>query len=390
MFKLNLLAPINDLGYGIHARGIITGLGRLGYDNYFLSYIGGQRTGELSEEEIKLTNKLVKTPWDRSAPCVKIWHETQMNDLSGSKLIAYPVWETTKLVPKAIHDLRQMDAIFVTTSWGKKIMEENLSNNVPVYVVNEAGQEFNEGIDLNKEKFPVFTFLHVGKYEMRKCTAEIIQSYVEVFADRKDETRLIVHCFNPFDRYFTRTMCNMFKALDIQLISNAADETRMIAIKGNAIVEIPRNKLSKTELQQLYLKSHVGVYPSRGEGWNLDLFEGITMNLPSIASFVAGHTEYTTEELGYPQDLLLFNGREEPAYDGVWFRDYNKGNWISPDLEELKEKMDYAYTNYGNIMQRFDPSLIKDKFTWENSARQMLTALDDITDGEMGLGEVII
>jgi len=388
MFKLNLLAPINDLGYGIHARGIISGLAKLGYSDYFLSYISGQRTGELSEEEIKLTNKLSKNNWDRSAPCVKIWHEIQMNDLSGSKLIAYPVWETSKLVPKAVHDLRQMDAIFVTTHWGAKVMRENIGDGVPIYVVNEAGQEFSD--DVTYEKSPVFTFLHVGKYEMRKCSAEIIQSYVEVFAEEKVETRLIVHCFNPFDQHFTRTIGNALKALGLTLVSNATDETRMIAIKGNAIVEIPRTRLSKKELHELYLRSHMGVYPSRGEGWNLDLFEGIVRNLPSIASFETGHTEYTTKELGYPQDLLLFNGKEEPAFDGVWFRDPNKGNWVSPDFNELKEKMHYAYTNYDNIMKNFNPSKIKEKFTWENSARQLITALDDITEGEMMEGEIIL
>jgi len=39
-FKLNLIAPINGLGYGIHARGIIKGLADLGYSNYYLSGIG--------------------------------------------------------------------------------------------------------------------------------------------------------------------------------------------------------------------------------------------------------------------------------------------------------------------------------------------------------------
>ena len=373
MFKLNLLAPINDLGYGVYARGIIKGLSEIGYDDYRLSVIG-RREGELSAQEIPILNKLEKGVWYREAPCVKIWHEYQMNDLSGYKLIACPFFETTKLFPKAIHDLKQMDSVFVTSQWAKNVVEQNIGNDTPVYVVNGAGQEFD--FDEDFEKFSVFTFTHVGKFEYRKCTEEIIKCYIDCFENKKEDTRLIVHCFNPFDGNFINNTAQVLMNLGLQLLPTATDGRKLIAMRGNAVVEIPKVKLAKQDLYALYKCSHIGVFPSRGEGWNLELFESIVNGLPCIASYATAHTEYVNTDLNYPQDLLLFNGKEEIASDGRWFNG-NRGNWISPDLNELREKMLYCYTNYDNIMRTFDNTKIKEKFTWKNSAKQFVNALSE-------------
>ncbi|MFC1585875.1 glycosyltransferase [Fibrobacterota bacterium] len=373
-FKLNLMAPINDLGYGVHARGIIKGLAELGHEDYHLSCIG-PRSGELSPEELALTERLMSHSRDPSAPCVKLWHEFQMDDLNGEKLIAYPVWETTRLVPEAITALKKMDAVLVATQWGKRIMHENIGADMPVYVVNEAGQELPDTLH---EKFPMFTFLHVGKYEYRKCTPYIIKIYAEMFCDQAEETRLIAHCYNPFDANFELNIKTVLSHLGLEPVPGAPDKNKITARKGRAVVEIPLTRLTRSRLHELYMRSHAGLYPSCGEGWNLDLFESIVRGMPCVASFVSGHTEYTTEELGYPQDLLLFKGREALADDGKWFKG-DKGNWVIPDTGEFKEKIFHVYRNYDEIIRNFDPRKIRERFTWKNSARQFLGALEDIT-----------
>lgn len=373
--NLNFIAPINDLGYGIHARGIISGLSSLGHESYRLKVIG-QRSGELSAKEIVTINGLSRTPWNRKAPCLKLWHEYDMEDLSGSRLIAYPVWETTKLLPQATNYLSQMDAVIVTSKWGEEVLKQNIGDQVPVFIVNEAGQEFYH--EVTDQKFPTFTFLHVGKFEYRKCTAEIIESYVRVFRDSTKETRLIMHCFNPFDRDFTNNMYKVLEGLGLKSHYSATDNSRIIGSLGNAIVEIPKSRLSKAELYTLYKRSHVGIYPSRGEGWNLDLFESITAGMPCVASYVSAHTEYLKEDLGYPQDLLLKNGKEEVANDGKWFKG-DRGNWISPDKEELTEKIRYSFNNYESLVKNFDMTKIKEKFTWENSAKQLISVLNEVS-----------
>lgn len=369
---LNLIAPINDLGYGIHSRGIIKGLNDNGFSNYRLDCIG-QRSGELSSNEILLTNQLLSKPWNRDSICVKIWHEYQMNDLSGKKIVPYPVFETTKLFDKAIHDLKQMDAIIVTSKWAKDVMRDNIGEGVPIFIVNESGQWFEE--DTEEEKFKTFTFLHVGKFEVRKCTPEMIKVYGQVF-ENKEETRFIIHCFNPFDKNFLENIVKVLEYEGFKIVLST-DDSKIIALRGNAIIEVPRTRISKKDLFKLYKKSHFGVYPSKGEGWNLDLFESITNDLPCIASYVSSHTEYLSEEWEYPKELLLTEGKEEAAFDNIWFKG-DRGNWVAPNLGELSDKMLYAYTDYDSIRNRFNTDKIKNHFTWKRAGESLIKICEDL------------
>jgi glycosyltransferase involved in cell wall biosynthesis len=163
----------------------------------------------------------------------------------------------------------------------------------------------------------------------------------------------------------------------VQSLSHAPDSSRLIGIKGNAVIEVPKTKLSREELYSLYKKSHIGVYPSKGEGWNLDLFESIVAGLPCVASFVTAHTEYLDEKFGYQRDLLLYDGKEELASDGIWFHG-DRGNWVAPCLREVTDKLRYTFDNYDSVLANFNNGEITETFTWKNSARQFINALVSI------------
>jgi hypothetical protein len=374
--KLNLYGPLNQLGYGIFTRGIIKGLAENNVLNFSVLPIGQVHIED--QREAQLLKSLIETmTWERKAPSVAIWHEFDLTKFSSDKLIAYPIFETTKFNKSAISQLSQMDAVIVASKWAKSVVTDNIGDNVPVFVVPGASDLNDENLEEDYNKNNIFTFINVGKFEKRKAHADLLQAYKQAFSNSPNETRLILHCFNPHMQNYDNNIKGLLSSLGYTVHENSTNMGAIIASAGNALVSIPRGFIPKSQLISLYKYSHVGIYPSRGEGWNLPLVESIQSGLPCIATNYSAHTEYLNAEFNYPQELLLNNFKMETALDNMYFHG-DRGYWASPSIEEMAEKMLYAEKNYAKIMETFGNTsdLIKAKFTWKNSASSLLEVLD--------------
>lgn len=374
MSLLNLYCPINTTGYGVISVGIINGLLTRGISDFHLVPLGQiQANNQL--ELVKYAQQ-TKVLWDRTSPSVAIWHEFDLNKFSSNKLIAFPIFETNNFNLIAKNYLKQMNAIFVLSGWARGVMENFIGTSVPVHVVQGAS-DCVENNSINAiQKNSVFTFFNVGKLEKRKAHIELIKAYTEVFKDRKEDTRLICHCFNPFDKNFVNTIINLLSQLGLRVHHSSSVQEAIVASKGNALVEIPKNFLLKQQIFQLYKYGHIGVFPSKAEGWNLPLMEAIKTGTPCIASNYSAHTEFLNKNTGYPEDLLLNKHRLEIANDGIFFHG-DRGEWATPDINELKELLLYSYQNYDKILSNFNNEKIKTHFTWENTTNQFLDALNN-------------
>ena len=378
MTDFNLYGPINDFGYGIFTKGIINGLTDLGQSDFYLHPIGGIRLEDQGEAQI-LNSFAQRNMWTRKAPSVAVWHEFDLDKFSSEKLIAYPIFETTKFNPRALNYLKQMDAICALSHWAKEVIEDNIGKNVPVHVVPGASDEvlLTEDEESRIVKSNAFTFCSIGKFEARKSSLEVVKAYVDAFESVSADTRLILHCFNPFDKEFVPRMTTLLEqTLGLKIVPSTLTSS-IIAVKGNAIVEIPKARLSRTEVYQLIKASHAGVFPARAEGWNLPLMESVKAGLPCIATNYSAHTEYLNDEMGYPSKLLLNNLTEEVAQDGVFFHG-DRGNWKKPDVTEISEKMSYIHSNYEEVKENLNVDKIKEKFTWANTASKLLEVIESV------------
>ena len=100
---------------------------------------------------------------------------------------------------------------------------------------------------------------------------------------------------------------------------------------------------SRAETQQVYnIMSQVdcGVFPSRGEGWNLELLEMMSAGKHVVATDYSAHTEFCTKE----NSGLVSISDVEPAFDGKWF--FGQGNWakISAHENESLHENDEIYS----------------------------------------------
>ena len=97
---------------------------------------------------------------------------------------------------------------------------------------------------------------------------------------------------------------------------------------GSKIKIIPRAK-TQQEVYNMMSQVDCGVFPSRGEGWNLELLEMMAVGKHVVATEYSAHTEFCTEENSY----LLPISDVEPAVDSKWF--FGQGNWAKIDDTEV-------------------------------------------------------
>ena len=91
---------------------------------------------------------------------------------------------------------------------------------------------------------------------------------------------------------------------------------------------IPRME-TQQEVYNIMSQVDCGVFPSRGEGWNLELLEMMAVGKHVIATDYSAHTEFCTEE---NCGLIPIN-TTEPAFDGKWF--FGQGNWAEMNTLEI-------------------------------------------------------
>ena len=107
-----------------------------------------------------------------------------------------------------------------------------------------------------------------------------------------------------------------------------------------------------------------GVFPSRGEGWNLELLEMMAVGRPTIATNYSAHTEFINDK----NCFLLHPRGIEPAFDNKWF--FGQGNWAEIWEQDITEVMNhYVETSRCPIAEALDTA---GKFSWENTANEIL------------------
>lgn len=331
---LNIFAPFNTLGYGIHSCNMIKALKDLGVE-VSLSSIGQPQPSSYYKEY------LIEGGIDKNYPSLHIFHDEYAHQMCGVDTIAFSVFETTRLSDKALWNLNHVvDDVFTTTKEHKRILELN-GVIKPIHVVHEGvdpelyNTKGDKYIDTGKP-----TYITVGKCEERKNTDMIIRSFVETMQYKK--CALIAHTYNVFTKKFT---CDDFESYFEQMSFYRTQRDNYIKW-SNGICDIyftyPIQDIKI--MKSLYLSANIGIAYSRAEGWDLPLMEMLACGIPTIASNVIGHSEYLPGSPDIQQKLIVEPIGKELAQDGVWFHG-NKGDWYTMDDENLNEKLEETFDN---------------------------------------------
>jgi autotransporter strand-loop-strand O-heptosyltransferase len=291
-------------------------------------------------------------------------HHYFYDNYMGPK-IAYNVWESTLQPQGYFNQLLGYDELWVPSEWQKECSIKQGFNEERVKVVPEGVDVdtfFPEEVDvLDEYKDGRFKFLLFGRWDYRKSTKEIIQSFLKTF-DKDEPVDLIVSIDNMWGEQM-----DGFKTTEERLSHYNLLDDRI------KILSFP-----KREDYIKFLKTgHVFLSCARSEGWNLPLIEAMACGTPSIYSNCSGQLQFAKGR-GIPVNII----NEKPANINDYAR-YTMsdlpGNYYEPDFNHLSEVMRDVYTNYKSYKDKSlrESTDIRSEFNWDRVAEIGLDTIND-------------
>lgn len=355
---INLIAPCNNLGYGVVGYNFLKTLVSRGHTVAYFPIGKPERGGDPRLNDLIQHTRANAFFFNRDAPSIRIWHQYELDLFPGrGPKIGFPIFELNRFDARELHHLQSLDKIFVASEWAKKVIEDN-GISVPTKVVPfgvDTGlfyrdEEEREASYWTRHKT---IFINVGKWEVRKGHNELLEAYCKAFKP-EDNVELWMVNDNPFIRG------------ENELWKKKYIESPM----GQNIRIYPR-MTSQEDLRSLFNQADCGVFPSKAEGWNLEILEMMACGTHIIASNYSGHTAFVDSE----NSLLLEPIGMEEARDGRWF--HGQGEWAKFDIDQLVYHMREIHRKKQSGELGINEAGLKTvkKFTWENAVKVMEGAI---------------
>lgn len=380
---INIYAPINILGYGIHASNMVKAIKEEG-EEYNIQPLGQSQTDPYFEEYIKegFSNR---DKFNANNPSLFIFHDEYSPQSCGSPQMTFSIFETSKLKPlsKTMLENGPADIILTTTQKHKELLVEN-GIKKPVHVINEGIDDslyntipYDAHIDTGK-----FTYLMVGKREERKFTDTTISTWIKMM--RNKDVALIVHSFNPFvhkdekEHPFTNLAC--WTGEDPRALGfdyKGFDGKAHKFTNQSCDIYFTTPSLSTSAMPSLYHSANVGISMSRGEGWNLPLSEMMACGIPCITTDCLGHSEYVIGAPEIQTELISKITEQEIANDGIWFNG-TFGEWGKPNTTDLEELLNLTYNHkekYENKSEEL-ADYMAENYSWSKAAKALLSLIE--------------
>lgn len=262
------------------------------------------------------------------------------HDNYNNPSIAYNVWESTLQEQGFFNKLLEFDQIWVPSKWQASCTINQGASVEQVKVVPE-GVDIETFKPINKIKKDKFQFLIIGRWEYRKYTTEMIQSFNKIFKDI-DDVELVLVVDN---KYATDGMSSTEERLEHYNINT--DKIKVLSF------------LSRKDYVKLIQNTDVFLSCSRSEGWNLPLIEAMSCGIPSIYSNCSGQLQFA-EGKGLPVNI------KGEVKDNLGI-----GNYYEPDVFHLEKQILEVFKNYPRHFSKAlkDSKIIHESFNWENIAQ---------------------
>lgn len=283
---------------------------------------------------------------DKEIPTLNLWHINGAHKRISKKQFLFTFHETDSptFTEKKICSFQ--DGVIVTNKETKESFEMLGCNNF--HFVNLGFDPDFEIFETKKMEDKIHFGL-MGKYEKRKHTKEIIQTWLKKYGN--NNKYFLTCCItNPF--IDSKEMIKIIEAiLDFKHYTN--------------INFLPRLK-TNYEVNHFLNTIDIDLTGMSGaEGWNIPSFNATALGKWSIVYNHTGHKSWAKPE----NCILLEAPKKEDCYDGLFFIEggqYNQGKIYSFNENQAIQAMEYAETKFGTINKE-GLKLQKD-FSYEKTA----------------------
>lgn len=353
MKELNLISPIGYTGYGIAGLNILKSLVK----NYSVTLFPKGQPSIDTQEDVGLVKGAIDSQEDinKFAPCLKIWHQFDLAEHVGNGLYcAFPFFELDAFKKLERSHLMVPDHILVTSEWAKKvILDANIRDEEYVSVVPLGVDPtlFNIHDLAPKKPRNSFVVLNAGKWEYRKGHDLIPEIFSKAF-DRNDNVELWMLPHNPFlNEQETKEWTNRYEKCDL----------------AEKVWILPRQS-RHLDLRNVMSMADIGLFPSRAEGWNLELLEMMAIGKNVIATNYSAHTQFCDRD----NAMLIDIDNKEVARDGKWF--HGDGSWAALGKRQVDQAVEYLRSAYKiwkqnpTTFSNLNGAKTASQLTWDNTA----------------------
>ncbi len=348
---MNIEAPFAQTGYGYCAYNIVKNI-RL--PNVTVFPISGKINSEFKGIET-LCNLATYVP---NAASFKIWHEYDLiRRIGRGKYGALTFFEINDLDEKRVASMNTPDVLMVPTKWAKGICDErHIESHVVPMGVDRDIFKVEPFVEHERD---IFKVLNCGKWEIRKGHDILGEVFAEAFRGHKD-VRLELMTSNMF-----------LKPEEVLQWKNHYKQT-----VGADRVVFHENVNSHFDVARIINQNHIGIFPSRAEGWNMEALEMLSCAKHIIITNYSAHTEYCTPE----NSSLIEIDNLEPAFDGKWFNGQFK--WAEIEDKQKKDMVAalrdlYDKWRAGDTLFNMEGVLTAMKYSWRRTAMEIEDLLLD-------------
>jgi glycosyltransferase involved in cell wall biosynthesis len=371
MKEINIVAPLNSLGFGVFSYGYLRVLGDdpnikinlqpLGSDAN-KNWPGATEAKQIAESfGVKRYDEFISRPLNPDCKTLVIWHPGAIADFAfGDRVVGYTHFETNGFKHQDVEKMKvpRIERILVSNPWAVSVLERHgieagiaAGPVLPLYI-DHSSIEPNEII--TKATASKFTLLSSGKWEVRKGHPMII----DIVKEHNEPMILIGLWSNSFIGGLSEPMKYLknagFKlATKTKIFDNIAYVYTYNDISVILLSFIPE----WLDLISLYKASDCFISLSSGEGWDLPITEAMSFGVPVIATLNTAHGVYIWEN-----NSIMVMCHSEIARDGVWFKG-DVGEWSPPIKENAMEALATAYTLYSNKPEALTELGLKGKAT---------------------------
>lgn len=279
---------------------------------------------------------------------------------AGKFRIGYVVFETTRLPRHLLDNLRQLDRLWVPTSWCKTMLVEQGFDRDIIDIVPEGVNTdvFQPPVSRDTDK-QGFRFLCVGKWEKRKCQAELVKTFLKTFP-RGSRVSLELHADNPFTGV------------------SSSQEVKKLVSKNDRRVHISNPK-NLSGMVTLYQSADAFVLPTRGEAWGLPITEAMSTALPCAVTAYSGPLDFIRDDISYPVPVRkLVRVKDSQNYRNP--KEY--GHWAEPDWKALSAIMRHMVENPREARIKGEKARLfaTRNLTWDLAAGKALQLIAPVRD----------